>query len=352
MVQYVLVVSFCLALCGGAAQANLIIQPLFDTSITSDPNAVGIENSIDAAIAVFEARYSNPITVKIEFQKGSALGSSQVGFVYVNSYHQYYNALVATDANAAAIAGLTSNGGNSYSNPVTHDSGILLKSANARAVGLSGDPLCNVTGGAGSLTCSSTPGGKNAIDGIISLNTSITYPPQQQAGDYSLEATAEHELDEVLGLGSAIPETSASSGTVTASDPAPEDLFRYTADGALAGVSVSCSGTPAAAYFSYSGATDLAEFNNACNGADFGDWQSNPLPAGVSPEVQDAYATPGSDPVYGPNEIAAMTAIGYVDPVLPLATAEPGTWVLVVVSMVLFASGWRYRRKRASGKIQ
>jgi len=191
---------------GVPAKANLIINPLFDFSITNDPNASGIENTINAAIAFFENTYSNPIDVTIEFQEGSALGYNQEGFVYTENYHSFYGALVEENANPAAIAGLTQKGGNSWPNPVTGSMVIFVKSANMRALGLGGAPLCNVTGTAGSLTCSNVSGGPNAIDGIVSLNTAITYPPQpDNSSEYSLMATAEHEIDEVLGMGSALP---------------------------------------------------------------------------------------------------------------------------------------------------
>jgi hypothetical protein len=79
------------------------------------------------------------------------------------------------------------------------------------------------------------------------------------------------------------------------------------------------------AYLSYSGATDLAQFNNSCNGADFGDWAS-----GGPVQVQDAYGTLGQNPAYGSNEIAALSAIGYT-----VATPEPGTWMLLAMSLGL-----------------
>lgn len=319
------------------AKANLLITPIFDSSITRDPNALGIENTIDAAIGVFESTYSNPIDVTIEFQEGSALGYNQEGFVYTETYHAFYDALVDEDANPAAIAGLTQNGGNSWFNPVTDSMVILVKSANMRALGLGGEPLCDVIGAPGSLTCNSVAGGANAVDGIISLNTAITYPPQpNNSSEYSLMAVTEHEIDEVLGAGSAIPDTR--SGIASASTPAPDDLFRYTANGTFASLTVNCSAAPIPVYFSYSGATDLAQFNNSCNGGDFGNWQSNPLPAGARPEVQDAFQTPGARPAYGPNEIALLTAIGYVDPPPP-AAPEPGTWILLLISAALFAHG-------------
>ena len=326
-------------------KAGLVITSIFDGSIKSDPNAPGIEATINAAISVFENKYSNPVSVTIEFQEGSALGESDTGFLYTENYHTFYTGLVAEDANPAAIAGLTArDAGNSWLNPATDSLNILVKPANLRALGLSGAPLCNVTGSSGSLTCGNTSGGPNAIDGIISLNTAITYPPQSNNGsNYSLMATTEHEIGEILGMGSALPGTSASSGTVSASNPMPDDLFRYSASGTLTSLAVNCASAPVAAYFSYSGTTDIAQFNNACNGGDFGDWQSTPIPSGVAAQVQDAFAYPGQAPLYGPSETAAMTAIGWVDP--PANAPEPETWFLLLSSLAVFI--WARPRRRA-----
>jgi hypothetical protein len=100
---------------------------------------------------------------------------------------------------------------------------------------------------------------------------------------------------------------------------------------------VNC-GSPGTAFFSYSGVTDLAQFNNACDAADFGDWQSNPLPNGVAAQVQDAFALPGAQPAYGPNEEAAMSAIGF-----QLATPEPTTGWLVSMALVTLVAAVRRR---------
>ena len=175
-----------------SARANLIITPTWDSTITSDPNAAAIEGAINTAIAVFEQTYTNPIDVLIYFQEGGGLGQSNFyyydGVPGMGFYQQYYNALAATDANPAAIAGLTAadlaaNGNNSnLDNPVTGSDNIDIKSANARAVGIDIAPGCVPTGSPGSMICPNNVGsGSNAVDGIISLNTSITYRPTQPA---------------------------------------------------------------------------------------------------------------------------------------------------------------------------
>ena len=329
------------------AHAGFIIDPTFDSSITSQTGAGAIESTINQAISFFESTYSNNITVSIDFYAMTAgLGESQVGFVYNQGYQSYYNALVTTNANPAAIAGLTANGGNAANNPVSGNNVIDVKSADLRAVGLSGAPLCNVTANTGStkntdpLTCSSTAGGSGAIDGLIGLNTNITYPPNPNNGsNYGLLSTTEHEIDEVLGLGSALPNCNSNPprgqtvcNSASATNPEPEDLFRYIGDGEFAPLTENCSDLSSTAYLSYSGASDITNMNTACNGGDWGDWNGN-----ASAQVQDAFTGPGAQPAYGPSELDAMSAIGYT-----LAAPEPATWLLMLTSLAVF--GYAMRR--------
>jgi hypothetical protein len=342
------------------ARAGLIIDTIFDSSITSDPNAAIIKAAIDTAVQTFESLYSNPITVSILFQEGGGLGQSN-DLVYGVTYTSFYNGLLANDGNPAAIAGLDANGGdpntNGGVNPVGNVNEIEIKSANARALGIDIAPGCVVTptgdgtaGGNVPNICAFTGSGAT-VDGIVSLNTAITTPPNSQTfpdpSYYDLVSTAEHEIDEVLGLGSALENCDSTSpsgacqpgATLNAANDtpigvgAPEDLFRWSAaTGGTRTLSTNCN-TPTSAYFAYGPSTGaIAQFNNACNGGDFGDWQSNPLPPGVNPQVQDAFGAAGATPVYGPSEIDAMTAIGYD---LASPTPEPGAMVLLGAGLVM-----------------
>jgi len=45
---------------------GLVIAPTFDTSITNDPNAATIMNTINAAIAMYQARFTDPVTVSYQ----------------------------------------------------------------------------------------------------------------------------------------------------------------------------------------------------------------------------------------------------------------------------------------------
>jgi len=166
-------------------------------------------------------------------------------------------------------------------NPVNGATTINVKTANLRAVGIMLNP----------------PPGQP--DGFIGLNTAITSPGSPgSTGTFNLLPVVEHEIDEVLGLGSSLP--SVPAGTIF-----PQDLYRYSAVNTR-----SFTTANSLAFFSINGTAGLAQFDNQNDGGDFGDWQSNPLPAGVQPKVQDAFATPGANPVLSV-ELNALDVIGY-----------------------------------------
>ena len=314
--------SLAIALAAGTpAHANgLVINPTFvstdlsfGTSIASDPNAAAIESTINSAIAFYETTFSNSITVNIEFDEmTTGLGASSTFFENV-SYKDYLAALTA-NATSANDAIALSHLGPGPNNPVNSDATINVKTANLRAVGISaGVPL----------------------DGFIGLNTHLTdVGSSGTTGQYSLFATVEHEINEVLGLGSALPNP-VPNGTIF-----PEDLFRY--DGS--GTRSFTDNASALAYFSIDGTTRLKQFDNQNDGSDFGDWQSNPLPSGALPAVQDAFGTVGAHATLtsGSPEVTALDVIGYT------ATPEPMTLVLSGSGLAAIAA-FRRRKTRRSG---
>jgi hypothetical protein len=270
-----------------AVSAGLHINPTFDVSITSDPNAAAIEAAINAAIANIESQFSDPISVNITFKRAAGLGSSSTFFATA-SYAAFLAALkgdAKTSDDATAVGLLP----NVATNPVNGTTTINVKTANLRAVGMNVNP----------------PPGQP--DGTIGLNTTLTSPGSPgTTGMFSLIAVAEHEIDEVLGLGSSLP--SVPAGTIF-----PQDLYRYSAVNTR-----SFTTANSLAFFSINGNTSLAQFDNQNDGGDFGDWQSNPLPPGVQPKVQDAFAAPGAGPALSV-ELNALDVIGY-DRVPPTPT--------------------------------
>ena len=301
----VFVISLAIAV---PSYASFVINATFDSSITGDSNVAAIESEINSAIGFYESTLTDPIAVSIQFgEMTSGLGQSSSGFYNV-AYSTYLAALKA-DATSSDDATALSLLPNSATNPVNGSATINVKSANLRAVGLAGVPF--------------VAGCRGACDGVIGLNTHITdIGSPGSSGQFSLFATVEHEIDEVLGLGSSLPSTPFQ--TIF-----PEDLFRYDATGHRSFT----TNNSAQAFFSIDATTDLAQFDNQNDGGDFGDWQSNPLPSGVGPQVQDAFASPGAHPTLGTSspEVVALDVIGYD---LGSPIPEPTTMVLLGAGLV------------------
>jgi len=300
-------------LAAGQPAFSLVITPTFDSSITNDLNAATIEGVINTAIGTYQSNFSDPITVAIKFQEGGGLGGSSTFFANV-SYSTY---LAALKADATTGNDVTANAllPNNTTNPVNGASTINVKTANLRAVGINVNP----------------PAG--SPDGTITLNTSLTFPGSPgSSSTFSLLAVVEHEIDEVLGLGSSLP-------NIPFSTIFPEDLYRYDA----AGNRSFTTSSSALAFFSINSTTDLAQFDNQNDGGDFGDWQSNPLPPGVSPKVQDAFATAFATPSLGV-ELTALDVVGY-NFAAQVPVPEPGTLALLGTSLLGLAVLRRRRRQ-------
>lgn len=265
--------------------AGLIINPIWDPTITSDPNAAVIENTISNAILVYETKFSDPVTVQITFAEMSGgLGQSST-FISTRMYPTFYNALVADSKTTNDVLALANIPGGSL-NPVNSGSSMQLTLPNLRAIGINQSPS----------------GGQS--DSTISLNMSIINIDRTSINPskYDLMAVVSHEIDEVLGTSSGLP-----GSTVT-----PADLFRYNSSGAR---NFTTSGDDAWLSFD-GGATRLVEYNQD-PGGDFGDWKSK-SPFAHTPRVQDAFGTPGVIINLGV-ELTLLDAIGW-DLVVPPPT--------------------------------
>jgi PEP-CTERM motif len=275
------------------AKANLIISPTFAANITSDPNAATIEGTINSAIAVYESAFADPITVHITFQEGGGLGGSSAFFARI-SYATYLAALTADAKTSDDATALTHLPTATQFQTFFGTPNINIKTADERAVGIANS---------------------QNLDGTITLNTSImnlSLTGPQDPSKYDLMAVASHEIDEVLGLGSALPAPAFGN-------PFPEDLFRYDNSGGRSYTATS----GAAANFSIDGTTILAPFHNTNDGADYGDWQNS-----STIRVQDAFGTAGTQPNLGV-ELRALDVIGYDLASVP----EPATLALLVLGL-------------------
>jgi hypothetical protein len=316
------------------AHASLTFNATFDPTIAA---VSGAEGAINAALANIAANITSPnnITVSIYFNTmAGGLGES-LTTIYAPSYFQYYTAFDAVSTQPDQLIALASLGtapGPSSGNPVNGNTTVDITSAEGRNLGFT------------------TPGGVtvNSVnyDSEISLNTSITSPPNSLSGNYGLESVAEHEIDESLGIGGT-GSTLSGSGSLTA--PVGDlDLYRYSCNVAV--VANTCASpvrsyvntqtTSPLSYFSLNGGTTVLTYFNQTTGADFADWLSNPIPAGFGVQTQDAFGQPGTNPTLGPNELAAFNAIGY-----DLVAPEPSTFALV--GTALLAAGFLRRRRQA-----
>lgn len=271
------IIATAITLAGNAAIANITIVPTFDSTITSDPNASQIIATINQTIQIYQADLADNISVTIKFQEMTS-GLGQSNWWYYNIPYAQYRTALGADATTATDATALSHLPNVSTNPVNGSSLMSVKTANLRAVGITG-------------LNSGLPGG---VDGIIGLNTSLmnyTRPPGNP-GKYDLMAVTMHEIDEVLGLASALDGIP---------NPLPQDLFRFDSSGNRAYTTAGDN-----AYFSIDGSNLLARFNQA-SGGDHGDWWST---GAHTPQVQDAFATPGATPNLGV-ELTALDAIGY-----------------------------------------
>jgi hypothetical protein len=269
------------------ATTGLTIQATFDSSITSNSNAVAIEAMINQAISIYESLFSDPITIQIRFRyattapNGNPLPQGTLSrtdsVIYTIPWSVFISALRAdatTSNDSLANASL----------PGTALSGTIEPSSpNGRAVGLDTPPAMFANG---------TVGNGGPYDGIITLNSSmpLQFTRPTSAGSFDAQRATEHEMDEVLGLGSKLGHNGI--------DFRPQDLFSWSSAGHR---NTTSSGTR---YFSINGGTtNIVNFNQDPNG-DFGDWLSDQCPQ-PNPYVQNAFACTGQS-----SDIAATSPEG------------------------------------------
>jgi hypothetical protein len=290
------------------ASSGLVINATFDSSITSNANSAAIESMINQAIAIYQSLFSDPIIVSILFRysdtapDGTSLSSGALAqsifVIYSIPWDTYIIDLKAdatTTNDAAANASLPST-------PLSTN--ILVSGPNGRAIGLVTAPAMFADGSIGN-------GGP--YDGIVTLNStqSFQFTRPTGANNYDALRSTEHEIDEVLGLGSFL-----NSG---GSDLRPQDLFSWSAPNNR---NITFNGSR---YFSIdSGSTNFVNFNQDSDG-DFGDWLSGFCPQ-ANPYVQNAFGCTGqfSDVTTTSPEGITLDVIGY-DLVGLVSSYDPST---------------------------
>ena len=274
---------------------GLTIHPTFDSSITGNPNAAAIQATINRAISVYESLFSDPITIQIRFRYATTgpdgthlpqgtVSQSDTG-LYILPWNTFVSALRAdAKTNNDNVANATLPGSALSTN-------MRPSSANGRAVGLNTPPAMFADG---------TVGQGGPYDGIVTLNSSkpFQFSRPVNANSFDAQRLTEHEIDEVIGLGSHLGHNS--------NDLRPQDLFSWSSAGHR---NTTSSG---ARYFSINnGMTNIVGFNQD-PGADFGDWLSEPCPQ-THPYPQNAFSCVGqsSDIAASSPEGINLDVIGY-----------------------------------------
>jgi hypothetical protein len=257
------------------ATAGLVIHATFDSSITGNSNSAAIQAAINRAISMYESLFSDAITIEIRFRysttepNGDPMPAGRIAqsnFVfYIIPWNEFINALRA-DARTG-----NDNAANASLPGTALSTNLRPASACGRAAGLDTPPTMFADG---------TVGNGGPYDGIVTLNSSSPYqftrPPS--GGNYDAQRAFEHEMDEIIGLGSHL--------NVSGSDLRPQDLFSWSSTGQRN------TGSSGARYFSINGGvTNIVNFNQDSHG-DFGDWFSEDCPQ-MHPYVQNAFACTG-----------------------------------------------------------
>jgi hypothetical protein len=269
------------------ATTGLNINPTFDSSITGHPNAAAIQAMINRAISFHESLFTDPITIQIRFRysttgpDGAPLPPGAIAQSFFVVYQIPWNVYIGA-LRADARTG-NDNLANASLPGTALSPNIKPRSAGGRAVGLN-TPTAMFANG--------TVGQGGPYDGIVTLNSSVPYqfnrPPS--AGHLDAQRTTEHEVDEVIALGSRLGHNG--------NDLHPQDLFSWSSPGVR---NLTTSGRR---YFSINrGSTNIVNFNQNPNG-DLGDWFSEPCPQ-AHPYVQNAFACAGQS-----SDIAATSPEG------------------------------------------
>jgi hypothetical protein len=230
------------------APTGLIINPTFDSSIITNPNSAAIQAMMHRAIGIYESLFSDPITIQILFRytdsapapsptplpPGVLATSSST--IYTVSWNDFINALRADAKTSNDIKANASLPGRALS------TNIAPSSANGRAVGLNTPHAMFPDGTIG-------PGGP--YDGIVTLNSAqpFSFTRPLFSGSFDAQRAVEHEIDEVMGLGSYLNRNAQSScpsyeaeSPICPQPPPPGEQCSIVAGGAVIQSCPTCSG--------------------------------------------------------------------------------------------------------------
>ena len=289
---------FALAMLGGTmlaspASANLVLNVTYDFSYDSSITPTQenqVETAFNAVAQQFEAAITNPTTVNVQVSVGTVDGSS-VPISNGNPSDSFDQTVqMGTTAQASFTATEAALAHTGATLPATTPAGAAtfsMPQAEFKALGLSPS---------GSQTLA-------AIDGYIGFNSNLalfSFSGTPAGTQFSFQAAAKHEIEEVLGRISSL-----NDGGVTSSFEAlPLDLFRYSSSG------VNSYSESAAAYASTDGGVmDLGAFENVDADADRSDWLT---PASTtSTDAQNSAYTQGVNEGLSISDEDVLKGLGY-----------------------------------------
>ncbi|MDP9173328.1 MAG: NF038122 family metalloprotease [Planctomycetota bacterium] len=267
---------------GSVARGGFVIHPVYDSNVTTLPNAAAIETAFAAAAQQFDNLFTNDVTINIHVSassSGSFLGTGGGGNINSLSYSTLRSDLVshaASPVDTAAIASLP------LSDPVAGNHNYWLETAEGKVLG-------------------TIPAQASPSDGTFTFSTNpaftFNFNPNNRAiaGQYDFVGVAEHEIAHILGRSYLL-------GTPVLGTPAyyPMDLFRYSAPGTP---NITPSGT---SYFSIdSGTTNLMPFSTS---SDLVDWGST---TPYSADSSNAFSSSGVENDLTPVDIALLDTLGF-----------------------------------------
>ena len=282
---------------------HLVINPVFDSSVTSSPEKTEFESAVNSAISYLESKIVTPITVSISFGYGEvggqsippASGAESIGTDFGYTYAQFYDAIQAADktspiqiAAAASLPQVDPTGGAT----------MFIAAAEALALGLS----------IGSLT-----GGLVGNVGLSVDNYAWSETGSIGAGQSDAVSELEHEITEVLGRTDQGGDGDSYS---------PLDFFRYTAANGLSGDApgsaagardepfVTGYSANAFSYFSYDGKHVTLQYDTpalVASGADIADWNQ----ATTGNDSFDGVGSPGAFYPVSTTDLAEMNVLGF-----------------------------------------
>ncbi len=268
----------------------------FKINVTYDSSVpAAAQTAFNNLISTYESVFTTNITVNIDVNFGNTgLGSSSTQLFGV-SYSAWREAVTA---NATANPGNTYLAAAAASLPVNDPIGqgdLYLTTANARALGFTANA---------------------AVDSTLTFSNAVIfeYTGIATSGASDFLDVAAHELDEGLGIGSALTGLQ-NNAPIPSDDYANEDYFRYSA----ASTRDITTNPNAVVYFSYDGGnTNVAQFNQAYSALgdsdlDRNDWiYGNSGCPSATVHVQDAILCTGQAVAIGSGpEITVLDTLGY-----------------------------------------